>query len=236
MAMDLVRIIQVFVVQFGLGLVMLIIGIRILQRDTKRINQLIATFYISEFVGTLFNVIYAPFEVNPLVYNLHILTVFFTYFGPVMLTLFTLVVYKSQKIITTPKQLLYMIGWIIYLIIGFLIPGGITINESSNWKPVWSATFSLYIIIGQCLYWTILLLYVAFKVNSLFEDPLLKSKWKFFLIGIIGELFVIYGVPLANWVNDPLFRTVNSLISLIGSLLGIFGIYKGIGQQVSKKK
>jgi len=234
MTMDIARIIQVFIVQFGLGIISLIIGIKILKRDKKRVNQLIASFYISEFIGTLFNIIYAPFEINPLVYNLHILTVFFTYFGPVMLLLFTLVVYKSQKIITTPKQLLIMIGWAVILIIAFMIPNGITINDTTHWKPVWSLNFSLYILISQCIYWTVPLLYVSFKIFSLFDDKLLKNKWKYLLIGIIGELFVIYGVPLANYFNDSQFRTINSLISLFGFIIGAFGIYKGIGEQIKK--
>ncbi|MBD3353445.1 MAG: hypothetical protein GF364_18325, partial [Candidatus Lokiarchaeota archaeon] len=145
--MDVTRIVQVYVIQLGLGIVYLFIGWSILRRDRKRLNQMIAAFYISIFIGMVFNVIYAPLESNPAVIILHLLTDFFLFIPSVLLLIFNLIILKSQKIFDTKKQLAVFLSFAILLAGMAFIPGGITIDETTNWKPLWSLGFVLYVFI-----------------------------------------------------------------------------------------
>ena len=233
--MDIDRIIQVFVVQLGLGIVYLYIGLRVLKRDRKRLNQMIGGFYISVFIGMLLNVIYAPLETNPAVIILHLMTDFFLFFPAIFLLIFNLIILKSQKIIDTKKQILMMLGYGLLLAVIAIIPEGVLINESTGWRPVWSLEFILYLMIFATLASCIPNFYTSIKIYQAFQDPELKRKWKYYIIGMAANYVLFYGTSIANYINVSSFRTTWAMISVLLILITSAGVYVGIGQQMSKK-
>lgn len=235
LGMDITRFIQVFVVQLGLGIVFLLIGIKILKRDRKRLNQIIGGFYIFVFIGMLINVIYAPLKINPLVTNLHLLTDFFLFLPSVLLLVFNLIVLKSQKIINTKIQMLLILVWAGLLSVLFFIPNGVTINESTQWKPVWSLTFALYVLIIATGYWLIPVLISAINVSKAFKDPLLKKKWNYYIIAVVANGIIFYGTSISNFLNQASFRNIWAMFSLLLMIITSVGVYKGLGQQMAKK-
>ncbi|HEY0089759.1 MAG TPA: hypothetical protein VGB37_13005, partial [Candidatus Lokiarchaeia archaeon] len=62
--MDVVRFIQIYIVQLGMGIVVVFIGLLILKRSTKRLNQIFATFYLLVAAATITNVIYASLTIR----------------------------------------------------------------------------------------------------------------------------------------------------------------------------
>lgn len=235
LGMDTTRFIQVFVVQLGLGIVFLLIGIKILKRDRKRLNQIIAGFYILVFIGMLLNVIYAPLTINPLVRILHLMTDFFLFLPSVLLLVFNLIVLKSQKIINTKIQILLILIWAGLLSVLFFIPDGVIIDATTQWKPVWSLTFAAYVLVIATGYWLIPVMITAVNVSKAFKDPLLKKKWNFYIIAVVANGLIFYGTTISNFLNQSGFRGIWAMFSLLLMIITSIGVYKGLGQQMSKK-
>lgn len=232
--MDLARFIQIFIIQLSIGgIYYFIIAYLILRRSTKRLNQIFAMFFITVALGTVVNVIYAPLTTNPLVLILHILTYFLLCFGQIFLLVFGLMILKSEKIITTSKQLLMILVFAALLSVFFIIgmTGGVQIDASTDWKPVWNLTFFLYAILICTFVAIIPTIYFSLKIYNQFEDPQLKKKWKYYLIGTCFYYFVWFGTSLSNFLNIAAFRTMWSLIALV-VIISTYLIYYGVGKQI----
>ncbi|MFO8018098.1 MAG: hypothetical protein R6U96_05640 [Promethearchaeia archaeon] len=231
--MDLSRIIQVYVIQLGVGgIFYLVIAFLILRRNRNRLNKIFSMYFISIAIGTIINVIYVSLESIFIIKVLNILTYYFFCFGQVFLLLFSLILIKSERVINTKKQLIIIIVFAILLTGLFVIGLGfnaVTLNDKN--KPVWDFLFVSYTLIVCGLYNFIPTLYFSAEIYKKFEDQQLKRKWKFFLLGIIIYYFVWGGTTLSNHLNIPAFRMVWSLISLI-ALISTYTIYYGVGKQL----
>ncbi len=231
--MDLARIIQIYVVQLGAGgIYFLFIAFLILRRSTKRINQILSLFFITVASGTVINVIYAALTMNPLVMVLHLLTYYLFCFGLIFLLIFSLMLLKSNRIVNSTKQFL-LIGIFALLLSGCFIigmNGGVTIDASTNWKPVWNLTFFLYaffVCLGMAIIPTT---YFSLKIYSRLENEEIKVRFRYYLIGIWLYYFVWGGTSISNFINDSVFRTIWSLLSLF-ALISTYTIYYGVGKQ-----
>ena len=229
--MDLARFITVYIVQLGMGIVYLIFGILILKRDRKRLNQIFSFFYIMVFVGTLLNVIYVSFTVNPLVKYLHIATVYLLFYAPLYLLVVSLIILKSEKVITVKKNNIIALTYAVLLFGIFLIPGGVTIDETSNWKPVWSLPFVIYALTLVTLFVIIPFIYFSIKIYGKFEDKILKRRWLLFNLGFLPYFGLMYMTTISNYLNDPGFRLLTSLVGLSLYATAIL-LYTGIGRQI----
>jgi hypothetical protein len=230
--MDLARILQIYVIQLGAGgIFYFLMAYLILRRDTKRLNQIFAMYFISVAIGTVFNVIYAPLQDEMAVIVLNIITYYFMVFGQIFLLVFCLILLKSEKVVTPKKQALLIVSFAALLALLFPIglAGGVTVNES--WKPVWSLPYLLYSFI-LCGIFTIIPTYVSsLEIHKKFEDPQLKKKWKYFIFGISFYFLIYFGTSISNFLNDPTFRTVWSLVALV-AIISTYLIYYGVGKQI----
>ena len=207
---DIARFIQVYVVQLGMGIFYFIIGLMILKRDTKRLNQLFATFYILSASAAIINVIYASIFIIPVVKYLHFLTYFLFCFAIVYLLIFNLIILKSEKLFTIKKHNIIAGTYAVSLLILILIPGGITINKSTNWKPVWSLPFLIYaLIVISCA--IIPTTYFSIQVYRELEDKFVKKKWAFYIIATLIYFAILYVASISNYLNDPTFRLITSI-------------------------
>jgi hypothetical protein len=147
-----------------------------------------------------------------------------------------LILLKSEKVITTGKQLLVLIGYGIamFCMIFFLfIPGAsVTLNASTNWSPVWSIPFFIYLTLVETIGAIIPSLYLSFKIYTKFEDLALKKKWKYFIYGFCALTIFMYGIFISNTLNISIFRLSMGVIGLILALSGGYLIYKGVGSSL----
>ncbi|MFX1338264.1 MAG: hypothetical protein ACFFDK_06625 [Promethearchaeota archaeon] len=231
---DTARFIQIYVVQLGMGIIYIIFGLIILRRSTKRLNQLFSTFYLLSASATIINVVYVSLYVNPLVKILHFITYYLFCFAIVYLLIFTLIVLKSERVFTIKKHNLIAViygGFLLGLApIGWY--GGITIDASTNWRPVWSLAFLVYalIVISGCIIPT---LYYSIQVYKKFEDEIIKRKWLFYILAILGYFTILYISSISNYLNDPTFRLMTS-ISGLSLYATAFLLYYGVGRQIEK--
>ncbi|MGV9172073.1 MAG: hypothetical protein ACOC44_05570 [Promethearchaeia archaeon] len=231
--MDCARFILIYIVQLGIGGIFYsIMGYMILRRDTKNINCIFSSFFISVAIGTVINVIYAAIETKIVVRILNILTYYLFCFGQVFLLLFSLILLKSESEIGKKKQITIITAFAI-LLLGLFIVGlgfeGVTVND--EWKPVWSLSFLVYSMFLCVPFIIIPTMFYTGKIYKKFRDQKLKKKWKFYLFGICIYFFVWGGTTLSNFLDDAFFRTVWSFIALFG-LISTYMIYYGVGKQI----
>jgi hypothetical protein len=231
------RIITVYAAQGFMCLFFLFLAYKILKRDRKRLNLIFSGFYISPAIGFIINFIYAPLTDVSVVLMLNFLTNFFIFYAVIFIVVFNLILLKSEKAITSKKQLTILIlyGIAMFSMIGFLlypVPGfGVTFN--ANWSPIWSAPFFLYLVVIETI-GTFPALYLSFQVYKKFEDEQIKKKWKFFIFGLCSIFIFMYGIFISNTLNIGIFRTVIGLVGLVLALVGAYMMYYGVGRQIEK--
>ncbi|MFX1394652.1 MAG: hypothetical protein ACFFAH_13915 [Promethearchaeota archaeon] len=231
--MDIARFITVYIVQLGMGIIYFIIGVVILKRDTKRLNQLFSTFYLLAASATILNVIYASLFINPAVKILHFITFFLFCFAIIYLLIFNLILLKSEKIFTIKKHNLIAGIYAVLLLVLILIPKGITIDESTNWRPVWSLPFLIYalIVVSSCA--VIPTTYYSIQIYKKFEDDVLKKKWAYYILATFGYFAILYLSSISNFLNDPNFRLFTSIVGLL-LYATAFLLYYGVGRHIKK--
>ncbi|MHA1291572.1 MAG: hypothetical protein ACTSQJ_02760 [Promethearchaeota archaeon] len=231
------RVIQVFVVQLGMGIVYLLIALLILKRDRKRLNQIFSAFYLTIAAATIVNVIYVAIELNPIVSILHFITVYLFFLGPAFLLIFNLILLKSEKVIDNKKQILIIGGYSVILFITMILtatlPDQMQINEDTGWVPVWGLTFVFTLLITYTIIALIPVTITSIQVFSKFEDTQLKKKWMFFILSVFILFIYFYFVPLRNASSDETFR---NMVSYLGLMLYVtaFMLYYGVGRQIQK--
>jgi len=236
--MDMTRFIQVFIIQLGMGIVFLIFGISILRRDRKRLNQIFSFWYLMTAAGTIVNVIYVAlisfsFKINPLIKYLHLATAYLLLYAPLYLLVVSLIIYKSEKVITIRTNNIIALTYAVLLFGIFLIPGGARIDETTDWIPVWSLTLAVYALTLVTVFVIIPFIYFSMKIYGDFEDVILKKRWALFNLGMIPYFIELYLLPVSNYLNDPVFRTITAIVGL-SMFASAFLFYYGIGRQINK--
>ena len=230
--MDLTRFIQIYIIQGMVCVYCLIIALKILIRNKKRLNIILSAGYFSCGTGFIINFIYPQLTEPLIVLYLYYTTMFFIFIFPVFSLVFVLMLYKSEKVFTRNKQNFVMLSYAILLFCMALIPGGVIINESTDWRPVWSIPFTIYLLLLTSFYGFAPAFYMAFKTMKTFEDKELTKKWKYFLIGFVGIYAFEISILIANSINIQIVRTICSIIGFIAAVISLYLIYYGLGKQL----
>ena len=232
------RILQVYVAQGVIIAVFLYLAIRILFRDRKRLNAIFAGLYISPVIGVFMNFIYVPLTDETIVLFLNFISNATAIYAPIFIVVFDLILLKSEKIISTSKQLAILIGYgIAVLCMGiflFFPDYGVTINDSTNWTPVWSIPIYIYVMVILTCCATIPAFFLSIKIYQKFEDQLLKKKWKFFIFGYVALMTFMYAIFTSNTLDNANFRLILGVVGLLLALAGGFLMYYGVGRQIEK--
>ena len=231
------RVLTIYVAQ-GLACIFFIfIAYKILKRDRKRLNLLFSGTYISAAIGLIINMIYGPIANEDVVLFLNYLTNFGIFYSPIFLVVFDLILLKSEKVITTLKQLAILIGYgiVMFCMIFFVLTEdwGVSINEDTEWSPVWELPFFLYLVIVESIA-VGPLLYLSFQIYQKFEDDQLKKKWRFFIFGFCAFIIFMYAIFLSNFLDVSIIRTLMGGIGLILAIAGGYLMYNGVGRQLEK--
>ncbi|MCK4286113.1 MAG: hypothetical protein KAX18_07910 [Candidatus Lokiarchaeota archaeon] len=214
----------------------LFLAYKILSRDRKRLNIIFSLFYLSVVIGLLVNFVYAPIEDVTIVLILNFVTNFFIYFAVVFLVVFELILLKSEKVITFPKQLLIILiyGIALFCMILFVFVEGLGVTLNPSWAPIWSVPFFIYVVLVVTLGGIIPIFYFALQISKKFEDEILRKRWKFFIIGV-GALFIfMYGIFISNMLDNSTVRIAMGALGLILAIIGGYLIYYGVGKSIEK--
>ena len=229
--MDIARFLQIYIIQGGFALFFLYMAYVVLKRGKKKSNLYLSSFYLSSTIGGTINIIYANIFDETIVHVLHFITYYLLCFSMVFLLIFVLIVLKPPNFINKRTQFLILVLYSVSLLVLLLIPRGIIIDQSTNWKPNWSWSFLIISIIVCSSIVILPTSYYSMKIYGKLGNIQLKKKWKYFLIGVSAYFFLYYGTSLSNTLNHDTFRLLWSIISL-PTLIALYLIYYGVGRQL----
>ncbi len=234
------RFVQIFVVQLGLGLFFLYLGVKIIKRDKKKLNVLIFMFYLFIFISMLLNVIYATMssmsdDYETAVNYLHFWTLFFSFMSFPFLLVFNLILYKSEKVFDLKKQLVVFLVLLAANISAIaLVPDHLTMNTSTDWYPKYDSVYFLVQIFLLSAA-VIPMIYYAVKVMQKFKSPDVKQKFKSYVLGITTQTVAGYGILISNFIFNDTFRNIWTFVSLALVITTCITVYRGLAKQLSKK-
>ncbi|MEJ2250206.1 MAG: hypothetical protein P8Y97_11175 [Candidatus Lokiarchaeota archaeon] len=231
---DISGIIQVFIVQLIIAIIFIIVGLKIIRNNKKRLNYTFSGFYFCVAIGALLNIVYSIIKIELPVLMLNFITNFFVSFGLIFIYSTNQIILKSSMVYDLKSQEKYMVlyGVLLILSIVFYFFGfGVTINASTNWKPNWHLFYYLYMNLIVTIFAIIPMLYTSLKIYKDFKDETLRKRWKYYLIGLIGLIVYMYGAFFNNLINMPIFRFVFSIFGL-SVILWLILLYYGVGRQI----
>jgi len=117
-----------------------------------------------------------------------------------------------------------------------LIPNGVTINENTNWKPVFTLPFFIYIFSLLTFIIFIPLLYFSYQIFKEFKDEQLKKKWKYYIVGICFIYTLTIMTFFSNLLNNEGFRQVTALVGLTLIVFGALLMYYGAISNLKRPK
>ena len=228
------RFITIYIVQGALFIFFLYLAYRIIKRENKKLNYIFSAFYICEAVGLFINFIYAPIADQSIVRVLNFITNWFSFYAPIFLLIFILILLKSEKAITPNKQLIILVsyGILLFLMIFIAVIPNIGV-EIIDGAPRWGWPFYIYVNTIFSIFSTIPTLYYSWKIYTQFGDEKLKQRWRYFLVGCIILYIFIY-LLFFNNTNDPesIVRTLFALVGLVLTISASILLYYGVGRQL----
>jgi hypothetical protein len=232
--LDLPKILQIFVVQPILGLFFVYFIVKILKKNKSRLNISLSLVYILTALGVVLNIIYSLISNELIVTILNFITNFSTLLSLVFLFCTNQILLKSKIIFTKLKQGLVVgiYALLLFLMILFYPFGeGITINESTDWRPVMRLPLFIYVMVFITVCAIIPILITSYQIYHQFEDDDLKKRWAYFIIGVLGLIIFLYSIFINNFINNPTLRVIFSIYAL-SVVIWLFLIYYGIGRQI----
>ena len=233
-SIDLPDLVIIFISQLILASIFLFIAIKLLRRTRPRPIITLSILYFLLIAGFIFNIIHVIIRtINPenvlLLKVIYFLTFYPLLFAPIFLLTFIMSILKLGDVFTLKKQLIITLiyGSVTFLI--FFIPKGITFKES---RPEYSWAFFAAIYTSFTIFITIPTIWYSRRLVGTFQDKILKKKLITFLIGVFAMYSVIYGAVLYLTWQNPLFRTIWSVVTFILMIPSGILIYLGIGREL----
>ena len=181
---------------------------------------------------TSLNLVYAFIRTNPLTFWFHFFSVYLMLLSPVFYYVFNMMILKSEEVLNARLERTIIATYSITLFVMMFICGflfqGITINESTSWRPVWNVSifvFPMYVLITFiCLIPSV----VRYRqILARIKNEELRKRWKVLSMGIFMFYVICLGVFIYNAVDNILFKTIWNLSTWVMSLSAALMIYYG---------
>lgn len=228
---ELTRFLSILITQSFIIFFFLYLAFKILKRNLNYNTLTLSFFYILPAIGFVLGVIFLPFSTTLAGYILYFIAAFLIIFGPVFLEIFILNLLKIEPNFKSKKHLIIIFTYAMIIFVILILPDGITINENTNWAPVFSWSFLIFLYITFTIMILIPSIILSIKLYKRLEDRNLRKKFRYFFLGVIGMYTLIYGLVLYNTWDNPIFKTIWFFLSLVAVPSGIL-IYYGIGQNL----
>ncbi len=209
---------------------LLYLGIKILKRSNLELNRYLALFFINFAVIAVLTGIYDTIRINPEALLIHLTVIFLYYLSFGLMNIFLLLLLKSEKIITKKIQLLFFLIYILYLLTIFLFIEEISIDETTDWRPIWSINFFLFNLFTWLFFVATPVIYLTIVIYFKFTNYELKKRWLSFTIGSIGYVLIFFIILISNFLHTPILRALVYIAFFLGFPFGLL-IYYGIGKK-----
>lgn len=236
--MELGRIISILFSQLIISLLSYILSFKILYRKKNHLTINLSVFYIFIATGFVLNAIFLLFSKISFIKNfpiilyiLYFLAIYLIFFSFIFVLIFIYDLIQIDSKFSLKKYLIMIIFYGVSIFLILLFPNGININETTNWRPVYSWSFLILIYIYFTSLIFVPVMFFLIKLYKSFEDNNLKSKMKYFSMGIAGMVIIFLGSILYNTWRNTVFGIIWPIITLLIIPFGLL-IYFGIGRDL----
>jgi len=235
---DWTRLFLIYVIEGGTILIFLAIALKLILRNRNKFTLALSGYYFSYCFGFLLNLIYLPLRMDPWVYYLHVMAIFFTIFAFVFLLIFNLNIYTRIRV-KKHSLILLMAIYALSILLILTIPGAITINSDTSWTPLW--TWELFTLLSIFVLSTFIvpIIILSLKIKKKMSTKSLKRKWKLHCYGIYLSSFLFMGGLLYITWNHYVFRMAwvfLSILMIVAAFLLYSGSAKGLHDQTEVTK
>jgi len=230
--MEGTRFFLIFFVQLFIIVFYFFMGFKILKRNRNPTTLTISLYYFFIGTGCILNIVLIPVKENPLTFILYFMALYLILFSQTIIFVFIgklliiNLIAKSKKTIL----LIFSYGFLVFLILSF--PGGITINQDTDWTPVYSWLFLISLYIFHSVVFVIPTIVLLKKLYNKLEIKKLKTRLKYFSFGYVLGFFSQYGAALYNTWDNSTFKLIWSFLSFISVVTSGFLMYYGIVQNL----
>lgn len=226
--MEASRFFLIFFVQGFIVVFYFFMAFKILKRNRNRTTLTISLYYFFIGTGCILNIVLVLVEENPLTFILYFMAIYFIIFSQTIIFVFIGKLLTINLIAKSKKTILliFSYGFLVFLILSF--PGGITINQDTDWKPVYSWSFLISLYIFHSVVFIIPTIVLLKKLYDKLEIKKLKKKLKYFSFGYVLGFFAQYGAVLYNTWDNSMFKLIWSVLSFISVVTSGFLMYYGI--------
>ncbi len=229
---DVIRIIVIIAQQTFVLLFFSILIYRLLRNERSRKTLSLALFYFLSIAFTSLNLVYVFIRAIPLTFWLHFLSVYMMLLSPVFYYVFNMMILKSEEVLNARLERIIIVIYssslfVMMFIFGFVFQG-ITINESTSWRPVWNIFFFFIpmVVFLTCIY-LIPSVVRYIQILTRIKNEELRKRWKILSLGFFILIGIGYGVFFYNSWDDAIFKTIWLLTSLILTPSASLMIYYG---------
>ncbi|HEY0089777.1 MAG TPA: hypothetical protein VGB37_13095 [Candidatus Lokiarchaeia archaeon] len=226
------RVIGIFVGFVAIIIIFLYLIYKIFRYYRTRLNITFSGCYIFIVISLTINIIYILLKIPQLVIILNSITNYTVCFSTIFVTVFLISLYRGYERFSLRKQLSIILIYGLLLAVMFFIPGGVIINEETNWTPIWSWTLFIYVASVIIIISVIPTLFYSFKLYKKFEDNQIKRKWKYFIIGSIQLYLNLLGTLFINTLNIPFIRLGWYIFLIFNSISAAYLTYYGLAGKV----
>jgi hypothetical protein len=230
---DVSRIILVFVVGIIMASFFLFLGLTTMFRRKTRLNMTFSLFFISIALGLIINAAYVVINAvigsEPLALTLNYISGFLIFYGTIFMLATNLILLHSEASYSLKSELKLTISYAFVLgaIIIFYFFKGIQFNESTNWRPVWSFPYFIYVLVVTTGFTMIPTVISSIKILKTMKDKVIRGRWLRLMIGLFGLFVYEYLAFFTNFLNIDTLRTISSIYSFL-VILWVWLIYKGV--------
>ena len=204
---------------------------KILKSEKSRKTYRLVLFYILNIAFTSVNLVYAFIKLNSLTFWLHFTSVYLMLLSPVFYYVFNMMILKSEELLDTRLEIIIVVIYSSTLFITMFISGflfqGITIDQSTAWRPVWTMNFVIPMYILITIICLIPSLMRSMQILRLIKNEELRKRWKILSLGFFMLIGIGYGVFIYNSWNNTTFKIIWLLFSLIMSPTAALLIHYG---------
>jgi hypothetical protein len=145
--------------------------------------------------------------------------------------MFTVHLKLGVKFSSTKQYLIFTAYLILLFIILLLTPVGLTLNESTDWHPVYTDFYFAYIMIILSIPFVITL-YFSVQIYKSFQNEDLRRRWKYFGFGITGLYVFAYSTLIIYKMLSGVIVLIMSLIDFVLIILSSFFVYYGAIKEI----
>lgn len=228
--MDYLRVTRIILFFGFISAIFLYLAVKTIWRNDSAHSKYLFSFYLTQTLVFVINLVYLFIFVEHIVHFMYLVLVFVGSLGLGLIFLFNwMLISPTESRSLHRTRIFYILIYASLLCCMFFFPENVTINENTQWAPVWSFYFTVYIIAINFFMAVCPLIVISIRSVKRIKDKSLKRKFLCYCLSLYLYFVVLCLTAVLNYLN---MDSLNLLYFLIGMILLPSGylMYRGMNK------